>query len=242
MRNLAVITLTLCVAALMIQISNVFADDIHNQRGLEVRGGFSHYFMDDPNDFIDAYPDNFTKTTAIGSPMFGVSLLYKTHQHFGWNIGYNYLMNSVSKAEGPQNVGTIEQKIHASELFAMGCYYKTVMTDWTLSLGLGLNAVFGAIEREETGGAGFMYADGRTLGFITNIGLEFPLKETLGLKLSGGYRGDLINEVHVGDIYGEGSLVYFGLRPLELDFSGFYGQLGVCFYFDPVTHFKTYAD
>lgn len=238
MRNFAVITLTLCVAALMIQTSGALADRIPNQRGLEFRAGFSHYFMDDPRNLVDSYQDGYTVSTTPGAPMLGLSLLYKTYPNFGWNIGYNYIMNSTLKAEGPE---TVELKLRGHELFAMGCYYMPLWSDWTLQFGLGVNAFMGSIDRDQVSG-GYRDASGRSLGFLANIAVELPLKEHLGLKLGAGYRRALIDQVAYRDASDREHTVFYGSRPLELDFSGFYGHLGLAVYFQPATHFKTYED
>jgi hypothetical protein len=68
------------------------------------------------------------------------------------------------------------------------------------------------------------------------------LKEHLGLKLGVGYRNALIDQISYRDANDREHTVYYGNRPMELDFSGFYGQLGLCVYFEPATHFKTYGD
>jgi len=236
MRNFAVITLTLCVAALMIQTSGALADRIPNQRGLEFRAGFSHYFMDDPRNDVESYQ---TATTTPGAPMLGLSLLYKTHPNFGWNIGYNYIMSSSLKGES--STGTVEYKLRGHELFAMGCYYMRFWTDWSLQFGLGVNGFMGSTDRDQVSG-GYRDASGRSLGFLANIALEVPLKEHLGLKLGAGYRRALIDEIAYRDASDQQHTVFYGNRPLELDFSGFYGQLGLAVYFQPATHFKTYED
>jgi len=238
MRNFAVIAVTVCVAVLMIQTSAVMADRIPNQRGLEFRGGFSHFFMDDPRNIVDSYHDGYSVTTSPGSPMLGLSLLYKTYPHFGWNIGYNYVMNSSLKAEGPE---TVEFKLRGHELFVMGCYYMPVLSDWTLQFGLGVNAFFGTVDRDQVSG-GYRDATGRSLGFLANIALEVPLKEHLGLKLGAGYRRAMIDQVAYRDDLDREHTVLYGTRPMELDFSGFYGHLGLAVYFQPATHWKSYED
>ena len=238
MRNFAVITMPLCVAVLMIQTSSVLADHIPNQRGLEFRAGFSHYFMEDPNNFVEDYPANYSVTKSIGAPQIGLSLLYKTKPNFGWNLGYNYVLNSTLKAEGPEPV---ELKLRGHELFAMGVYYMPIMTNWSLQFGLGVNGFMGWMDRnQETGG--FRNATGRSLGFLADIALEYPLKEHLGLKFGVGYRNSLISQIAYRDAADREHTVYYGNRPMELDFSGFYGHLGLAVYFEPATHFKTYED
>jgi len=240
MRNFVVIAVMICVAALMLQTSSAVASELLNKRGLEFRAGFSHYFMDDPNDAVDAYSSsNYTVTKTMGSPMLGISLLYKTYHNFGWNIGYNYLFKSTSKAEGSD---TVEYKIRGHELFVMGCYYYPFTSDFTGSVGLGLNGFFGWADREQTSGAGFANANGRSLGLIANLALEYALKEHLGLKLGVGYRNALIDQISYRDANDREHTVYYGNRPMELDFSGFYGQLGLCVYFEPATHFRNYND
>jgi hypothetical protein len=240
MRNLAVITLTICMAALLIQLPALAADKLHHQRGLEFRAGFSHQFMEDPNDFVDAYPSNYDVTNTLGSPTLGLSLLYKTHEHFGWNIGYNYLMTNTSKAElGDES---LELKMRGHELFVMGCYIKPVMTDWELILGLGLNGFFGWMDQDDSEGVGFNDAGGRSLGFLVNAGLEMPLKEKLGLAFALGYRNALVDEIAYRDANDRERTVYFENRPMELNFSGLYGQIGLRVYFDPVTDWKQYED
>jgi hypothetical protein len=234
MRNFAVIAMIFCVAALTIQSSVVLAEKIPNKRGLEFRAGFSHYFMDDPNDLVESYPANYSVTTTFGAPMLGVSLLYKTHHNFGWNLGYNYIMNSTPKAEGPE---TVELTIRGHELFVMGCYYMPI-SDLTASFGLGLNGVMGWIDRDQsTLGGSFRDATGRSLGFLANIALEYPLKEHLGLKLGAGYRSALIDQVAYRDTNDREHTVYYDNRPMELNFSGFFGQLGLCVYFSPASGF-----
>jgi hypothetical protein len=239
MRKLAVIAVTLCVAALLSQTPSAVAKDIPNQYGLEFRAGFSHYFMDDPNDFVDAYPTNYNITTTMGAPMLGISLLYKTHHNFGWNLGYNYIMKSSTKAEGPESV---EFKIRGHELLVMGAFYWEVMSNLTLITGLGLDGFFGWLDREDEAGTGFNDATGRSLGFLANLGVEYPLKEKLGLKLGAGYRSAMVDNVAYRDSQDREHTVYYGNRPMELDFSGFYGQLGVCIYFDPATDWNKYGD
>ncbi len=240
MRNLAVITLTLCMAALLIQSPALAADKIYHQRGLEFRAGFSHQFMNDPNDFVDAYEylAGYDVTTTIGSPMLGLSLLYKTFPNFGWNLGYNYIMTSTYKVESAAE--TVELKMRGHELFVMGCYFKPIMTDWELMLGLGVNGFFGWMDQENSEGAGFVDASGRSLGFLVNAGLELPLKEMLGLSFGLGYRNALVDEIAYRDASDQEHTVFFENRPMELNFSGLYGQIGLRVYFDPATDWKKY--
>lgn len=241
--------LTIALTAIIIISSTLasFAGDIYHQRGIEIRGGLSMYlFMDDPNDWAKQIAPSLSDEMEF-APDFGVSLLYKSHNNFVWNIGYNHMF--VSKAAYTIQGDDYEESVSANEFFLVPSFVLYPEGKLSLSLGLGPSLIMANLDRTSPESVygnmrEFCGASGRNMGIMGLANIEYLLKPNLGIKIGGGFRSVFIDDIDFIKTDANGTDTSYSVwwtdaagtetnQPYELDFSGVFGEIGLRWYFTP---------
>ncbi|MBM3327067.1 MAG: hypothetical protein FJY65_08845 [Calditrichaeota bacterium] len=215
--------------------------------GVELQLGGGYFTMGDVNDFVPSSAFNNIEPDKLnlGSQL-GVGILYRHLDNFGWHFGYSrFIMLQKYRVSAYLSAveSWCEQTVSGSELYAMATWFWP--TDiGEISLGVGPAFYSGALDRSIdivqdgqthlTAGT-FADAEGNGFGMLGNIGLEIPLKETLGLGIVFGGRLAAIDKIMYKDaqeaertVYTGGSNATFGI-----DYSGAFAKLTLRAYFKP---------
>ncbi|HHE46785.1 MAG TPA: hypothetical protein ENL08_03660 [Bacteroidetes bacterium] len=237
------------------------AADAHPKKyGVELQLGGGVYMMEDVNDFIPAdfiyeEPDKIN----IGS-QFGVGIIYRHMENFGWQIGFNRLAAGVPvvfehKYEVRAYLGTaseeswMEQTVSGYEVYFMATWYKpTKAGEWMLGVGPALyKAVLdrsidivrdsGPSPSHLTGGS-FTDAKGKALGLILTLGYELPMGSSTSLVFQGGGRLAQVGKLTYDDPNAlEGKqTVYKNAATgstMAVDFTGAFAKVTFRAYFKP---------
>jgi hypothetical protein len=214
--------------------------------GIEVRGGFGQYDMGDVTPGIQQMATNLwdkgiigvTETKDVG-PAAGFSLLFRPTRHAMWEVGYNALMDVENKVTTIPDTASGQILMHASEFFVKGNLVATLTDRVNLNFGAGISYNVAELQiQDNLKGEYFYDADGRAFGLVGSLGIEFLVTNRIGLNLQGG--GRLANTTwfsYIDKTTGNRATLSAigGGRPMEVNLSGAYANLGLRFYFDPVT-------
>jgi hypothetical protein len=239
-------TIGVCAALILVLGSGTaLAFDSPQKYGVELRGGFGVYDMGDITPGIETLRDNLnrvqianTLNSSDAGPAAGLSLLYRPSKHTMWEVGYNALMEVENTVDSNPDTASGEILMHGSEFFVKGNVVITPADFLNLNVGAGLGYYGANLQIQDRYGRRYNYdAKGRAFGLIGSAGIEVLPTPRLGIVLSGGAR--VANAKHFTYETTPGtktSLTAIGsTRSMEVNLSGFYGSLGLRFYFDKVT-------
>ncbi len=229
----------LCVLALGSAPANAY--EAKQQYGVELRGGFGIYDMGDIStgaEYLRRQRPGNTLTEKDNGGMAGFSGLYRPARRQMWEVGYNAILDVENLVESsiPDSSGQI--LMHANEYFLKGHWVSYFGERLQLSLGGGVSYYNVDIQIQDDFNKRYTYdAVARCFGLVGSAGLELLLSERVGLQLQGGGRlanaSDFSQESTTG--VRTGVNVLGGSRPMEVNLTGAYVQLGLRMYFDKVT-------
>ncbi|MBC8277394.1 MAG: hypothetical protein H8E46_04125 [FCB group bacterium] len=237
--------LTIFFALLICLIAQtVSAGEIYHRRAVEFRGGLSVYMMmDDPYNWINQITGN-TSEEIMYAPDFGFSILYKSHNNFVWNFGYNHLL--ATRVEYSSFGSDYEELMDANEIYIVPGFIFWPESKLNFSLGAGATLMLASLDRNSpvAGNMSEFYgATGRNLGFLALANIEYLFKPNVAIKIGGGYRSVFIDDINfVSNVSGteiNNQVVWTDgagttlTRAYELDFSGVFIEAGIRLYFDP---------
>jgi len=234
------------------------ADDNHPRKyGVEFQIGGGYSMMQDVNDFIPhTRMTGITPTDEINiGAQFGVGILYRHLDDFGWQFGYNrfaFLTNYRIGTYFTSDESWAEQSLTGGELYAMPTWYKG-FSFGEMFFGVGPAIYFANMDRSidlviDPGShltdGGFSDAKGKALGLTGVLGLELDLSEMMGLALEVGGRNAVVGTLKYTDQAGVEQIVYLdpylaGVNPsasypkLTVDYSGFFAKATLRAYFQP---------
>jgi hypothetical protein len=223
-----------------------YAGNIYHQRALEFRGGMTLYSaMQDPIDWAKQISPVLSEEME-NAPDFGFSVLYRSHQNFVWNIGFNHLFSS--RVAYVIDAVEYEEVVSANEFFLAPSFIFFPTRRVNFSLGAGPTLLMASLDRTTpqtvTGNmANFYGASGRNMGVLVLANMEFVITQSLALKVGGGFRNVLINDIDFlktisGTDYNY-TVVWTDAsgtesdRRYELDFTGLFVEFGLRWYFVP---------
>jgi len=234
-----------------------------NKYGLELQLGGGYHSLSDLNSYVPA--PSFAgldpaQKINVGA-QFGLGLLYRQQHDFGWQFGYNRFVSvmdskfRVTDSRFPESWA--EQTVSGSEFYALATWYwESFWQDkwyWPfkeVSLGVGpalYNATMDrSIDIAQDGGShltsgSFADASGRSLGFLGVLGVEIPLKETLGLSVQIGGRAAKVSKLIYKDSSDRDVTVIQNSASnaaLPVDFSGVFIKVGLRGYFQPASDWR----
>jgi hypothetical protein len=219
-----------------------FSYDSPQKYGIQLGGGFGVYDMGDiPNgaDYLLSRTVSGSLTEADSGPMGSFALLYRPSRHQMWEIGYNAILDVENKVETSVGDSLGQLLMHANEFYVKANIVSYPSDKLHLNFGVGLAYYNVEMQVQNAFGGVYAYdAVGRGWGVLGTLGLEYLLKERVGLYLGGG--GRLMNASHfsyesVPGVRSVLEVVGGGDRPMEVNLTGAYGQIGLRFYFDKVT-------
>ena len=239
-------TIGVCAALILVLGSGTaLAFDSPQKYGVEVRGGFGVYDMGDITPGIETMQSNLnrvqipnTLNSSDAGPAAGMSFLYRPSKHTMWEVGYNALLEVENTVDTTPDTASGEILMHGSEIFVKGIVVATPADFLHVNLGAGLGYYGANLQIQDRYGRRFNYdAKGRAFGLIGSAGIELLPTPRLGIILSGGAR--VANTKHFSyesTPASQSNLTAIGsTRTMEVNLSGFYGSLGLRFYFDKVT-------
>ena len=239
MKKLTIIfALLICLLA-----QTALAGEIYHRRALEFRGGLSVYMMmDDPYAWINQITP--TSEETVFTPDFGFSILYKSHENFVWNFGYNHLL--ATRVEYSYTGSDYEELMDANELYIVPSFIFRPESKLNVSLGAGPTLMLASLDRNSPVGGNmseFYGATGRNLGFLALANIEYLFKPNVAIKIGGGYRSVFVNDINfVSNVNGteiNNQVVWTDAvgqtssKAYELDFSGVFIEAGIRLYFEP---------
>ncbi len=229
------------VAAQDVSVFEKKGKDLPHKYGIQLTGGFATYGMSDMNDFIaGSSAAGFSVEDEAQSGIgFGIAILYRSHEHFRWSIGYNHLGQDKAYATWT-NGGEKEILVSAGEFTVLGAYLFPI-TDWfALNLTAGPTIINADISVADTGGPDISDIHGRALGFLGGIGADLNLGDTWAIHFLGGYRAGKISDLLYTDTSDIEQTWYWtssgGNRTVVADYSGIFVELGLRMYFGPGTN------
>jgi len=240
-------TILICVAlAVALGSSAAFAYDSPQQYGVELRGGFGMYDMGDVTPGIQTLQSDITArrianslTEADAGPAAGISFLYRPSRHAMWEIGYNAILDVENSVDTTPDTSSAQILMHSNEFFLKGNLVATVTDRFHVDFGAGVSYYNTELQIQDNNRGRYWYdAVGRGFGLIGGVGLEYLLTQRVGLVAQGG--GRIANTSHF-TYYDNATRqrtvlpVVNGTRPMEVNMSGAFGQLGLRIYFDKVT-------
>lgn len=240
-------TILICVAvAVALGSSAALAYDSPQQYGLEVRGGFGMYDMGDVTSGIETLQANLNAnrvpnslTTADNGPAAGISFLYRPARHTMWEVGFNALLDVDNTVDTTPDTASGQILMHANEFFLKGNVVATLTDRLHLDFGAGVSYYNTELQVQDNYRGRYTYdAVGRGFGLLGTAGLEFMVTNRVGVLLQGG--GRIVNTSHFTYFDNDTQLrtvldVPEGTRPMEVNLSGAYANLGLRIYFDKVT-------
>ncbi len=248
--------LIICLVAVGLLNHTVWSRDFDHQYGIEVRGGYSLYLDNaDPNSLVQGFTGGtgYTQqeyTESLGAFGGGFSLLLKSEPYFGWHIGLNVLATDSATATAVNGNQTqmAQVFVNSVELFFTANYYWHITPRFNLQFGAGPAFYLSSMDRvtpegsDATYGETFYGAHGRSFGFKGDAGMEFFLSSAVAFKLGAGFRWAPVNRFKYFKESGtitEGQIAYWktgSFDTFEANFSGAYIDVGLRFYFDPVSY------
>jgi hypothetical protein len=222
--------------------ASIWAGEIYHQRGIELRGGQTLYTnMTNPSDWALQFPPYTLTEEMENAPNFGLSLLYKSHNNFVWNIGYNHLFNTNTIFGN----GAYEEVVEANEFFIVPSFVLFPNSIINFSFGAGATLLMASLDRTSpmTGDLGVFYgAKGRNLGVIALVNGEFLFLPNFSLKIGAGFRNVVVNDIDfVKTVAGSDqsfrvmwtdSNGIASNRAYELNFTGPFLEFGLRWYFE----------
>jgi hypothetical protein len=240
-------TILICVAvAVALGSSAALAYDSPQQYGVELRGGFGMYDMGDVTPGIETLQANLnanrianTLNEADNGPAAGLSFLYRPSRHTMWEAGFNAILDVENKVNTNPDTASGQILMHANEFFLKGNVVATLTDRVHLDFGAGVSYYNTELQLQDNYRGQYYYdAVGRGFGLIGTAGVEFLLTKRVGLIAQGG--GRIVNTSHF-TYYDDATAlrtvlnVPGGTRPMEVNLSGAYANLGLRIYFDKVT-------
>ncbi len=246
--NKSVVALALVAIVFAIIPVAALAQEHPHKYGVELQFGGGYYMMDDINDFIpstvfsDVEPDKLNLGTQLG-----VGILYRHLYNFGWYFGYNrFLMLQKHRLSTylPSSAGEswCEQSVSGSELYALATWFwPTDIGEISLGVGPGfytasLDRSINIVQDQTPLTAGtFADANGNGFGLLGTLGLEFGLKEMLGLGIVVGGRLASVDKLVYKDAQEAEHTVYIGgsNETMSVDYTGAFVKLTLRAYFRP---------
>lgn len=236
------LTLALAAIIVILMFSASQAEEIYHQRAIEIKGGLA-YFLDagDPVDWPKTFVGSNVGDEMLYSPAFGISVLYRTHNNFVWNLGYNYMLSSSTNYT--VGVTAYEETVSASEIYAMAGFIINPSGRLNLSLTTGPTLTIASMDRISPAAGTlreFYGANGKSIGILAMANLEYLLRNDLGIKLGAGFRGASISNLGFVDSNEQQHDVMWttpagAVTPSSytIDFSGFFAEFGFRFYLTP---------
>lgn len=243
-----------------------FAGDHAKKFGVEFIAGGSYFNMADVNDFIPTndFLNIDPEKLHIGS-QFGIGLLYRHMENFGWQFGYSRMFGGVPvvleekyRVErflgNSQEASYAEHVVSGVEFYAMATWYKP-MGEGELMFGLGPALYKASLDRNiyikqdanssPIGTGSFVEAKGKSFGMVGAVGYEMMLKPTLGLSLQFGGRIAKVSKLHWEDPRVDESEEFVMLNTysnstLPVDFTGGFGKITLRAYFKPSSNWRTH--
>lgn len=226
---------------LIVSFSTAQAGKIYHQRALEIRGGLTMLLsMDDPVDWAEQFSAVSDKMEFAAD--MGFSILYKSHNNFVWNLGYNHLFATRTTFGG----GVYEEVLDANEFFIVPSFVFYPQSKLSFSIGAGPSLVMANLDRNSPLGGNFgeFYgAKGRNLGVLALANIEYLFKPNFALKIGGGLRSAIINDIEFVKTVDGTDYSYTVMwttangtetnRSYELDFTGLFIEFGLRWYFEP---------
>lgn len=233
----------LCIATLLtLSVStSSFAYEGPRKYGVQLGGGFGIYDMGDVTlgtDYLLGLRPGNTASTADGGPMGNIAIIYRSARHQMWEIGFNPLFDVENLVENSAGDSSGQIVMHGNEFYAKAVIVTYPAERLNLNFGVGLAYYNTELQVQDDFTRRFYYdAVGRAFGLIGSVGLELGLSERLGLYLGGGGRLANSNNFSYESSPGirSGVTVLGGSRPMEVNLTGGYGQVGLRMYFDKVT-------
>jgi hypothetical protein len=234
-------------------------DDSPQKFGVELRGGVSMYDMGDigaglntmKKNLIGAHASNVTLNSSTSSLLGtngdgvndngatgGISFLYRPSKHTMWEVGYNNMFDVNNTVNSSPDTSSGQLLMHASEYFLKGHVVATLMERLQADFGAGISYYSSGLQLQDNLRRRYYYdVKGRAFGVVGSVGLEFLLTKRVGLSLQAGGRLANTTDFVYEDTPGHGTnfAVYEGSRPMEVNLSGGYVNLGLRLYFDQVT-------
>jgi hypothetical protein len=233
-------SVVLALLCLSLQSRPALAYDSPQMYGVELRGGYGTYNMGDVTagaDYLKARKAGNSLTKADAGGAAGFSLLYRPARHVMWEAGYNALLDVENLVESvkPDTQGQI--LLHANEFFVKGSLISYLTNSLQLGLGAGVSYYNAELQVQDDFDGRYDYdAVGRGFGLLGGASLEFLASQRVGVVLAAG--GRVVNTSDfTKDVSGVRTTVKVlgGDRPIEVNLSGMYAQLGLRFYFDKTT-------
>ncbi|MBS1260957.1 MAG: hypothetical protein MAG453_00274 [Calditrichaeota bacterium] len=212
--------------------------------GIQLTGGGSMFALDDINNYFQTtdYVGQVEADPGVGG---GFALLYRSSEHFRWQIGYSWLGETTAKAidtsDDESNGEIVQQTVSGSEIYLAGNYLFPLIEDFAIvSAGAGVSIVSASFDSNDKDIYG---ASGRELGGRVQLGAELKLTDMFSLSVLGGYRAANVPELQYEDLTDldeDGNpikkpLIWTGNRKLGVDFSGPFVEGGLRLYFKPAT-------
>ncbi len=186
-------------------------DDHPRKYGVELQLGGGYYMLGDVNDYIPFdlgklknEPDD---KINIGS-QFGIGIIYRVEDNFGWQIGFNKLSAGIpgifeqkykieAQIFGAIDSSWAEQTVKGWELYALPTWYKSTGAG-EMMFSIGPSVTSASLDRSidickdssgtHLSGGSFVAAKGKALGLIVALGYEMPLSANTGLSFQFGAR------------------------------------------------------
>ena len=216
------------------------AADIEKKYGVELRGGFGTITMDDVNNLADTLWGSglTTATKPSGTPLYGVSILYRSHPEFLWEIGYNAFPLASWESKNRATGRVARMDISGSEIYILPTYVWGKPNGLTLGIGAGPDLSFAVASRSghTTDALNFSNANGRTVGGMVKAFVELAMGKHNGVIVSAGYRNHYIDRIRKEADSGgnrEAIVIPNTTQYLPVDYSGAFVQIGWRFYYEP---------
>jgi hypothetical protein len=250
---------TVLVLAVLVSLGSTSARayDSPQKFGVELRGGVGIYDMGDVGNGIRTLQKNLSgmhdvkvngnTKSLLGTngdgindngPTGGFSFLYCPSRHTMWEVGFNALLDVDNTVDTQPDTASGQILMHANEFFLKGHVVATLTERLHLNFGAGVAYYVSELQIQDNKQRNYYYnVDGPGWGLLGSVGLEFLATNRVGIALSGG--GRFANTSHFTYETTPGTRtgfnVLYGSRPMEVNLSGAYAQLGLRLYFDKVT-------
>jgi len=249
---------TLLALLVMVTLGSTSARayDSPQKYGVEIRGGLGIYDMGDVTNGIRTLQKNLSgmrptvnssTSSLLGTngdgindngPTGGLSFLYSPSRHTMWEVGYNALLDVNNTVDTQPDTASGQILMHANEFFLKGHVVAMLTDRLHLNFGAGAAYYVSELQIQDNKQRNYYYnVDGPGWGLLGSVGLEFLATDRVGIALSGGGRFATTSHFTYETAPGTrtGFNVLYGSRPMEVNLSGVYAQLGLRLYFDKVT-------